>query len=59
MRPLYVPQLLHTRCETCLAPHCWHVASCGLDTFQFALRRLVLDRDIFFFGTAMKESCSC
>jgi hypothetical protein len=30
------------------------VASVGLDTFQCALRRRVRDRDIFFFGTAIR-----
>lgn len=30
-----------------------HVVTVGGETFQTALRRRVLDRDIFFFGTAM------
>ena len=39
-----------------MAPHCWQVASVGLATFQWALRRRVLDRDIFFLGTAMSRT---
>jgi hypothetical protein len=38
----------------CMAPHCEQVANVGLDTFQCALRRRVRDRDIFFFGTAIR-----
>jgi len=34
------------------------VASDGADTFQVALRRRVLERDIFFLGTAMAEHSS-
>ena len=38
----------------CLAPQREQVASVGLDTFHCALRRRVRDRDIFFFGTAIR-----
>ena len=52
-RPLYVPHSLHTRCGTCFAPQCGHVAREGGATFHWALRRLVRERDIFFLGTAI------
>lgn len=40
----------------CLAPHREQVANVGLDTFHCDLRLRVRDRDIFFFGTAIRAT---
>lgn len=53
-RPLYQPQLPHTRCGSLVAPHRSQVLRDGADSFQAAARRLrVFDFDFFFLGTAM------
>ena len=55
-RPLYQPQLAHTRCDSLTAPH-WSQTLRGVEpTRQAAARRLrVLDLDVRFLGTAMRS----
>ena len=58
-RPLYVPHVGQARCGMCAEPQREQVAMAGAETFQVALRRRVLDRDIFFLGTAMAGHPRC
>jgi hypothetical protein len=54
-RPAYVPHSRHARCGSFGLPHCSQATVRGASTFQAALRCLVLERELFFLGTAMTE----
>jgi len=53
-RPLYVPQLLQTKCGSFASPHCGQTALGAAIKREFELRReCILARPFFLFGTAI------
>jgi hypothetical protein len=51
-RDVYVPQTLHTRCETFNSPHCSHFTMPGTTNLKCVRRLCLRAFDVFAKGTA-------